>query len=151
MRHRPIAEGILLLSAIALYSYTFLAPWGGVRRVGDIGPAYYPRLLLLGIIIGGAFIVFVSREWVTPSREEVGSTVKNVILSLAYPLSIVAFMFSVWYVGLATSIAVFLIAWMLAFGVRRPTFLIAIPLSIALFVFVLFRLGGVFLPRGWLI
>lgn len=133
---------IILIVCVSLFGMTFKFPIG---QKGDPGPAYLPRIILLGLALLCIFQVFIYLK--NPSAEEIETTgiwmvVKNMILAILY------FGF-VPYLGYFSSTFIYLIITMRILKIKNWFLISAVSFLFTMGTYIIFYyLLSVFLPTG---
>jgi hypothetical protein len=140
-------EWAIFIIALVLYIYTYLAGWATVSTTTKIGLTFFPRFLLGLLILSSSALLFILRGHISIDAEYVLEKRQKLVL-LAYPLSMIALVFTVWYVGLITGFYSFILLWMYFLGQRSRFILFLLPLISALVIYAVFKAAGIFIPEG---
>ena len=131
-RFGPISMGLLfLIIALLLWGETFRDDYHLSRVSHAMGPAFYPRLVLTGMVILSLFVVAdaLRKERGRVKLDGFGRVVALVAITIAYGMAI-------FWIGFLFSSFVFIIAVSVALGYRQ--FLVIVPVAAAYAVAVWF-------------
>lgn len=138
-----VAAGVLLILAIAVFAITLGFP--GPGQPNDPGSAAFPR------IVAGTLAVLAVLQLARPQRGEElprGAAALRV-MGIVTLLAVYAVVLEA--LGFILSSVLFLLGALLLAGVRRPSFLVVLPVGISVVLFyVFYNLLEVSLPTGFL-
>lgn len=123
---------LLLALAVGMFLYTFTFP--GTLQPTDPGTAAFPRILAVALAVLAVILFLTPREskllpeW-AGTFPIVGIIVATALYALFLPL-----------LGFLLSTVLFLVGALLLMGVRRPVYLVAVPIVLSVVLFGLFGL-----------
>ena len=147
MYRRKYMEWTIFIIAIVLYIYTYFARWATVSTTTEIGLTFFPRLLLVLLILSSSILLFILRENISINAEYILERRQKLVL-FAYPFSMIVLVFVVWHIGLITGFYSFLLLWMYLLGQRSRFTLFLLPLVSALSMYAVFKAADIFSPEG---
>lgn len=140
------------VTAVAIYLYRVTYEMPTFPRHGTLGPAYFPRLLLIGIIVSAIGLLLLSllerASQPSPQSEETyPHSGRKLLLVVGL---IFAYFTSMTRVGFLLSTVLFQAIFLLiSFQVRNPRWLVGVPVALTSLLFLIFiKLMYVPLPRG---
>lgn len=126
-----VAAGLLLAFAVGIFAYTFTFP--APAQPLDPGVTAFPRLVL--VLIGVLSLVLLVRPQegeALPRGWSALQVIGTVLLLCVYAVTLDS-------VGFVITTVFFLLAELLLIGVRRPVFLVLVPLGLTVGLYYLFR------------
>lgn len=133
----------LFLTAVGLFIVSASFPDPG--QDADPGTAALPRIISVGLAVL-AVLLFIRAEptLIAPPREARFRSGAMVLATIAYALLLSP-------LGFVLATVAFMVAALYLMGVRKPIPLVAMPIALALLVYVLFTAAlSVYLPQGLL-
>jgi putative tricarboxylic transport membrane protein len=146
------AGGALLLGGIAFGLFLDAGRFGALAPPGQIGPGFWPRLVLIGLMVSA--LVNAAASLRRPSRPSLAAVplareFRRGRLALAGGL-ILGYIGAIELVGFLLATSAFLAAFMALAGLRRPVSLLLIAaIGAGLLTAVFVRVVYLPLPKGW--
>lgn len=126
-----VAAGLLLAFAVGIFAYTFTFP----APVQDLDPGVtaFPRMI--SVLIGALALVLLMR----PREGEALPRGRAALRVIATVLLLCVYAVVLDSLGFVITTVSFLLAELVLIGVRRPAFLVLVPLGVGLGLYYLFR------------
>lgn len=126
-----MAAGLLLAFAVGIFAYTFTFP--PAAQPLDPGVSAFPRMVLALIGVLSLVLLVRPREGeALPRGWSALQVIGTILLLCVYAVVLDS-------VGFVITTVSFLLAELLLIGVRRPVFLVLVPLGVGVGLFYLFR------------
>jgi len=145
-RHSDYAVALVILACCAVvYGLTFTFDTVPAALTQGMGPAAFPRLLLVVMALLAIVLALSARGRAEEAREPVPATVYRTAAAM------LAFMALLWLAGMAVAMAIAVVGMGALWGERRWLLLAASGIGLSLAIYVFFtKLFGIPLPRGLL-
>lgn len=140
---------LFLISSFFLI-HSFTSQWSLSYTPGLLGTASLPRACIYLMFIGvlGNFIH--CRFYGFSIEPEYRINVKEILITVIFTISIIIYIYSVYYIGLLVSTILFLLIWQIIFGVtyKNYVYFLLTTLIGSIIIYYLVNIANVFLPKS---